>query len=99
MKYILMSINQIGDTGVILQKLEIELKSYGEYKGQYRGAAKFANEKGETTVVLLPEHCDAIFELCSDAILKQSAEIAKAMIMPIVVQKALENNQPNPINT
>jgi len=50
---------------VILQKLEIELKSYGEYKGQYRGAAKFANEKGETTVVLLPEHCDAIFEMPS----------------------------------
>lgn len=78
---------------MILQKLEVSLQTYGEHKGQYRGAAKFANENGETTVVLLPEHCDAIFELCSDAIIKRSNEIAKAMIAPILTQRALENNQ------
>ncbi len=26
---------------MILQKLEIEMKTYGEYKGQYKGVAKF----------------------------------------------------------
>jgi len=75
---------------MILQKIEIELQKYGEHKGQYRGAAKFANESGETTVVLLPEHCDAIFNLCADAIVQKSAEVAKAMIAPIMVQKSLE---------
>ncbi|CAB5212860.1 hypothetical protein UFOVP191_36 [uncultured Caudovirales phage] len=75
---------------MILQKLEIELKTYGQYKGQYRGAAKFANEMGETTVVLLPEHCDAILNLCADAILKKSSEVAQAMITPILTQRLLE---------
>ena len=81
---------------MILQKLEIELKQYGEFKGQYRGAAKFANENGESTVVLLPEHCDAIFNLCADAIVQQSAAVAKAMVMPILTQRALEKNEKMP---
>jgi hypothetical protein len=78
---------------MILQKLEVSLQTYGEHKGQYRGAAKFANEHGETTVILLPEHCDAIFNLCADAIIKRSSEVANAMVAPILTQRALEKNE------
>lgn len=81
---------------MILQEIRIELQKYGQYKGQYAGSAKFCNPDGETTVFLKPEHCDAIFNLCADAILQQSKDVASAMIKPILTQRALENNEVMP---
>ena len=81
---------------MILKKLEIELSTYGEFKGQYRGEARFENENGKVTVVLKEQHCDAIFNLCADAIVQSSKEVANAMIKPILTQKALENNEVMP---
>lgn len=81
---------------MILRELEVKLETYGDFKGQYRGKARFTGEYGEVIVVLSEKHCDGIFNLCADSIIQNSKEVASAMIKPILTQKALENNEVMP---
>jgi hypothetical protein len=74
---------------MILQELKIEVERWGDNKGQYKGAAKFGDERGEVSLNLSPEHIDQIFHVCADGIIATAKRAAADMTVNIIEQAAL----------
>lgn len=71
---------------MILQELKIEIERWGENKGQYKGAAKFGDERGEVSLNLSTEHIDQIFRVCADGIIATAKRAANDMTANIIEQ-------------
>lgn len=65
-----------------LVKLEIELKQYGEDKGQYVGIARFDGDTGSIALKLNQHHCEQMFLTCADGIV----DVAKAAARMFVAE-------------
>lgn len=70
-----------------LKSLEIELQSYGEFKGRYLGKIKFEDEAvGAVSMVLDPAMANALLVTCSANI------VAVASLGAIQLQTALDKS-------
>lgn len=76
---------------MILTKLQIEKKRYGEDVGKYVGVAQFAGKAGDVALNLTPEMCDKIFLVCADGIMETAKEAATLLTCNVIEhRKALE---------
>lgn len=72
-----------------LAALEMKKEMWGEDKGLFVGTATFTGEMGRVQVKLEPNHCQAILELCADAIVSNAREVANAMVLPLIEATAI----------
>ncbi|HXS04867.1 MAG TPA: hypothetical protein VN731_10350 [Rhodanobacter sp.] len=78
---------------MILQELKIEIERWGENKGQYKGAAKFGDERGEVSLNLSSEHIDQIFSVCANGIIETAKRAASDMTCKIIEQAGVERHK------
>lgn len=72
---------------MILKRLEIELKEYGEDKGKHVGRAVFAGPLGTVGLVLTPDHVQNIFKVCADSLVTVAKEAATNLTSQIIDSK------------
>lgn len=81
---------------MVLQELKIEIERWGENKGQYKGAAKFGDERGEVSLNLSSDHIDQIFRVCADGIIATAKRAASDMTANIIEQIGADESAPEP---
>lgn len=74
-----------------LTELRIRFKDFGENEGKYVGTARFENEKGDVGIVLSPQHCEKIFDVCAEGIIETAKEAATDLAISIVHEKKIED--------
>ncbi len=65
--------------GMILNKLEVERKTWGAEKGQFRGTITFEGEHGIITTKLNPEQCAKMFAVVADGVIDTAREVAQEL--------------------
>lgn len=76
---------------MILTKLRIDKKQYGQDEGKYTGVAQFTGNAGDVALNLTPEMCDRIFLVCADGIIETAKEAAANLTCNVIEhRKALE---------
>lgn len=66
--------------------LQIERETYGEFKGQCVGTAKFEGAFGSVSITLSPELAARVLVVCADALINVSREAANLMTQEIIDQ-------------
>lgn len=75
-----------------LERLHIDLCSYGLNEGKYTGSAKFCNAYGGVEIVLSPEVSDKILAIVGDAVVDNAREVAQKLTAATLTQvPALED--------
>lgn len=59
-----------------LKSLEIELNTYGEYRGRYLGKIRFEDDSGAVCLTLDPDLAAALLATCSANLVKVSTKAA-----------------------
>ena len=72
---------------MILKRLDIELKEYGDDKGKHVGRAVFAGPLGTVGLILTPDHVQAIFKVCADSLVVVAKEAATLLTSQILDSK------------
>lgn len=73
---------------MILTKLNIRLRDYGEHHGKYLGEASFTGDLGDISLRLAPEQVDRIFNICADSIISVSKEAARSLTVSVIEHQA-----------
>lgn len=76
---------------MLLDKLEIERKKWGDNAGTLTGSAKFIADTGSVTVRLDDAAATKILLLCAESIVHEAKAVAEAMVVPVIeASKQLE---------
>lgn len=71
-----------------LKTLRIDRKTFGDDTGKFFGRVSFDNKEGSIDLVLTPEHCEKIFDVCADGILQVAKGAAHNLRISIEPKEA-----------
>jgi len=81
-------------TPIILDKLTIERDLYGIGKGKLKGEVRFSSVNGTIYLKINEDHVQKILDMCADALLETTREMADVMrsdiIEGVTTEKKLE---------
>lgn len=80
---------------MILDKLEIDRKAYGEYKDKYVGTVRFTGEAGSVSIIMNPEVTESFLALAGELLIAHIEVAGQCLQADIetAVGKALKTNQ------
>jgi len=81
----LTKINTTGDN-MKLEQLALTYCTYGVNNGKYTGAAKFENQYGSIELTLSPEMSAQILQICAEALVANSREVAANLTAAVIEQ-------------
>lgn len=76
--------NPIKKSPMRLQKLEIEMARWGDNEGKYQGRASFTSKNADVAIKVSPAMAQKIIDMCADALIEASHEMADVMRADII---------------
>ena len=78
-----------------LENLSVRRERFGVYADQLRGTVKFSSEASTVEIVLGEELSQRIVQLCAEAIVEASHNVASLLVSDVIEDKALPEPDPD----